>query len=366
MNAKKKIVFLVMIAVLAISMMGMAPLSANAAGPVCRTFYRTITGDRDSGIGSYWATLSYISTVTICTGGEGEYVGDRNDGGNFTTFGGLSPSGNDTVGAGVQGTINGTWTGIKVTGTIKPNLGSDLGTVDFGCNQTGVCSNYTSTLSKIFEPGFIAIYPDTWAWNYQTCDGKVWDNSAAGNSGDITGDPVSCSSPKEFAHPDLPNDAAACCAPNTGHLTPTEMMPGPNSLSIFSWISEPCAKLDTVDANGVSGNWIWDHQGWRLNSIFDLADVRHKKGIASVDFSAMWAVQDANTGKWAEVFHPAVLDPASGKWVLEEMHPKAILFAGHLEGPFSWTDFNDGKYTRLRDSGVSVNYFSVTNNVIPE
>ena len=183
-----KKIFLTFFAVIAISLtqIGSAPFT-----PGCMTFTRQITGDSDSGIGGYWAHDTYTSTYEVCPDPDGGYDVTRTDVGTFETFGGTSPSGNSTVGAGVTGSINGSWTDIHVDGTINPAANPDLGSVDYMCDENGQCANYSSSMAMIFEPGYVPEYPETWSWTYTSCNGDVWTNSHDGNSGDITA-PENC------------------------------------------------------------------------------------------------------------------------------------------------------------------------------
>ncbi|HET7098920.1 MAG TPA: hypothetical protein VFI61_01645, partial [Patescibacteria group bacterium] len=152
----------------------------------CTTYTRNISGDSDSGFGGYWASDTYVSSYEVCPDSEDGYWVNRTDGGDWETFGGTSPSGASTVGAGVTGTFEGTWNGIHIDGTIMA-LSTDLGTVDFMCDANGVCSNKSSTLAQIFNPGYVADFPDTWIWTYTGgCQGDLWINAASGSSGDIT------------------------------------------------------------------------------------------------------------------------------------------------------------------------------------
>jgi len=192
----KKVVFglmgLLLAGLGAFATMAMRPVVKQNTAPTCTTYVRHITGDSDSGIGTYWATDTYSSTYKVCQTTPGTYAVTRTDDGTFTTFGGASPSGSGTVAAGETGTFHGTWTGIVVTGSVTATS-TDLGSVDFQCNTSGVCANQSSSLAQIFGPGYNADFPETWVWTYNLCD-QSWVNSADGNSGNIEGSP-SCPKP---------------------------------------------------------------------------------------------------------------------------------------------------------------------------
>lgn len=181
----KRFVSILFILVLALGASA-APQTAALAGGGCQTYTRHISGDSDSGIGGYWATDTYTSTYEVCNTGPGTYTVNRTDVGTFVTWGSTSPSGLGLVVADVNGTIQGTWTGILVTGTINPAATSDLGSVDFQCDHSGTCLSYSSSLAQIFNAGYSPTYPKTWEWTYTACGtGSTWTNSAGGNTGDI-------------------------------------------------------------------------------------------------------------------------------------------------------------------------------------
>lgn len=364
----KKFVFFVMIVVLATMLMGMA-----VTNQVCRTFTRTITGDSDSGIGGYWATDSYTSTYTVCTDGEGTSTVTRTDVGTFQTWGSTSPSGNDVVGAGVTGTINGTWTGIEVKGTINPAALSNLGSVDFGCDQNGVCSNYSSSLAQIFNPGYAATYPDTWSWDYQTCSGQKWNNSAEGNSGDIIGDPVSCGSKGSFGYMNFQNEICIFCArpDKSKFVSKEEQNPKAGEVTKKVGGQLQCGYSDESH-NGLNdaGNWKVDenHNWANVWGDFALSQFNDWYALPESPFCGAWTDKNPITGKIlsvdaegkaVQIFHPAVLEKNGFIW-LRGIPDDAIMLAGECVAGdvYHEKDLTSGKLTRVREKYTVKEYTS--------
>jgi hypothetical protein len=59
-----------------------------------------------------------------------------------------------------------------------------VGTFDYECDISGVCSNYVSWVAKYFNGGAVFTY-EWWGWIYHGGKHGTWVNSSDGNAGDI-------------------------------------------------------------------------------------------------------------------------------------------------------------------------------------
>ena len=148
-----------------------------------------LTNDFDSGVhGNAWANDSINRHVQIFAVGSGNFCAAINDTGTFTTFAGDSPSGTGTVTAGIKGVINGGYVTTVFAGTLNPAPAyatrGNLGSFDLQCTDASTCPGA--------RPSFLSYVTGAWdfadwGWSYHTARNGDWINSAAANTGDITG-----------------------------------------------------------------------------------------------------------------------------------------------------------------------------------
>jgi hypothetical protein len=145
-----------------------------------------VVNDADSGVGgNSWATDSYNRHLKVWQAADGTFCATARYQGHFVTNDGLSPSGLDTVSAGVKGTFHGGYRSTNFTGTLNPTPAyrthGFIGTFNYqlGANVWSWTDAYFSSTS-----GFDLAW---WGWQYKAGSHGRWVNSSDGNSGDITG-----------------------------------------------------------------------------------------------------------------------------------------------------------------------------------
>lgn len=160
------------------------------SGTLVANVNQNFTNDADSKVGGgYWALDQYSKNMKVYDLGDGTYCLVAAYNGTFKTFGGTSPQGTGTVGAGVTGKQNGGYALYVTDATFS--LGS-FPDVDLQGDESGNHNSF-STLGAFFSSygSWAYIY---WGWTYSTCGNGTWGNVDSGNFGDITGDPVACKS----------------------------------------------------------------------------------------------------------------------------------------------------------------------------
>lgn len=150
-----------------------------------------VVNDLDSGYGgNYWAQDNEVRQIQVLDEGNGTFCANVSYEGNFTTFSGKSPSGNSTVDAGVIGTFQGGYN-ATITGSLQLSPAwktkGSVGKVDYGCDQSGTCTNLVSWLDQYFDAGYKVSSLNTWGWVYHAGNNGSWVNANTGGSGDITG-----------------------------------------------------------------------------------------------------------------------------------------------------------------------------------
>lgn len=149
----------------------------------------TLINDYDSGFaGKAWANDTIHRTLHIWQEPDGRYCAVVGDTGSFVTFGGASPDNTSTVGAGVDGTMQGGYV-ATFNGSPNPDPGyatsGDLGPFDLRCTDAYTCpGQHPSFLSYFDAPSYDM---PAWGWIYRTPQNGTWVNQASGSSGDITG-----------------------------------------------------------------------------------------------------------------------------------------------------------------------------------
>ncbi len=158
----------------------------------------TLTNDFNSGVaGNAWANDTINRHLQIRQVGSGtptpttQYCAMIDDTGSFVTFAGLSPSGNSTVSAGINGRINGGYDTTLFTGTLNPSpaykpCAATWGTFDLQCTDAYNCPGAHPSFLSYFNGSPSWDYAN-WGWAYHTAKNGTWINADSGNSGDITG-----------------------------------------------------------------------------------------------------------------------------------------------------------------------------------
>jgi hypothetical protein len=149
----------------------------------------TLTNDADSGFaGNAWADDTIHRTLRIWAEPDGSFCAVVHDTGSFATYAGASPSGNDTVSAGIEGGIHGGYV-ATIQGTLAASpdypTSGNLGTFDLGCGQTFTCPGARPSLTSYVDVSSYDL--PTWGWTYRTPHDGTWVNASTGSSGDIAG-----------------------------------------------------------------------------------------------------------------------------------------------------------------------------------
>ena len=161
-----------------------------SAGPAARHYGPFASTSPDSGsCGNNWATDTFERHFTVKTSlnDDGTYtVTQQFMNGSFVTIGGASPgncdttpAGTGTVGAGVTGKMQGSFTIVVTNGTYNP-----AATCPAICTTTGFVASVFGSTATYDVPTFI--------FHYSAGNNGEWKNASAdrgGNHGDITGNP---------------------------------------------------------------------------------------------------------------------------------------------------------------------------------
>ena len=159
-----------------------------SAGPAARHYGPFASTSPDSGsCGNNWATDTFERHFTVKTSpnDDGTYtVTQQFMNGSFVTRAGDSPGGCDTnpggtVGAGVTGKMQGSFTIVVTGGTYNP-----AATCLAICTTTGFVASVFGSTATYDVPTFI--------FHYSAGNNGEWKNASAdrgGNNGDITGSP---------------------------------------------------------------------------------------------------------------------------------------------------------------------------------
>lgn len=173
---------------------GLATGTANAAAPF--TDAVQISNNLDGGTHGHWAWVLHRRAVNIAKTAEGAngapdtYRVVLTDSGALTTIkGAKSPQAGVTIARAVTGSFGGRYTFTVVSAT-PPSSAGVANSYNYGCQIGGSCPGRPATTSNwpslYFDANAQVTPNNDWRWDYRTC-AESWTNSAAGNSGDITG-----------------------------------------------------------------------------------------------------------------------------------------------------------------------------------
>lgn len=191
-----KKLYILVAAITVLMLAGLWTGTANAAPPVDRHQLNAsqcagngspivsvtvqLVNDPDSGLGgNNWAVDTINRNIQVSpTGQSNVYCVLVRDSGSFVTNAGLSPSGSQTIAAGLTGTIQGGWSGT-ITGTFNPQwqTSGNIGTIDVNTDASWATHYFGTTYTYV---------QDYWGWVYQSGHGSTWYNTIDNTSGDIT------------------------------------------------------------------------------------------------------------------------------------------------------------------------------------
>jgi len=167
--------------------------SSVCSGKVVINVTEKVVNDADSGEnGNYWALDAYGRNIQVRETGPNSYCATVDYQGQFVTFAAESPGvALHANPAGIKGTYSGgyraTFTGELLASPAWQTNGN-VGTVDYGCNEAGLCTGIVSWLHQYFTVASGADFDQTWwGWQYKAGKAGTWTNSSDGNSGDIAG-----------------------------------------------------------------------------------------------------------------------------------------------------------------------------------
>ncbi len=166
------------------------PAACNGAGStlLVNVTYG-LTDDADSGFGgNAWASDTIHRTLQIWSQADGSFCAVVGDTGSFVTYAGTSPSGGDTVSAGVQGELQGGYV-ATIQGTLKATpdyaTSGNLGTFDLGCGGTFTCPGPRPSFTSYVDTTGYDL--PSWGWIYRTAQNGTWVNQSSDSGGDVTG-----------------------------------------------------------------------------------------------------------------------------------------------------------------------------------
>ena len=158
-------------------------------GNLVLNVHHGVVNDVDSGqAGNYWAEDNYNRHIRLWQTGPGAYCAIVVYEGTFTTFvGEATPGATGVFTSSFTGRFDGGYR-ASISGTFSPGSNptrGQLGTKDYGCDQTGTCSGLFGWVGTYF-PGGAGFTYDWWGWSYSAPGHGTWINDTNANSGDIT------------------------------------------------------------------------------------------------------------------------------------------------------------------------------------
>lgn len=176
---------------------GPAPAPAPAPCAVQGTPFLTLTQpitEPDSGNFGNWANDAFTENVSVwlATDGSGTFCASGNTtNGTFTTTGPDSPQAGAPLAAGINGTFTGGETWVFPAGTATTTSASSL---TLAADNSATGSQFNNWQSSVFNAAGQNVGASTYSFTYVTPNNGTWTNAdptSGGNSGDITGSPVS-------------------------------------------------------------------------------------------------------------------------------------------------------------------------------
>lgn len=161
--------------------------AAACGGKLVINVTHKVVNDADSGFGGAWAFDAYNRSIQVREVAPGMYCATVDYQGRFLTVAGVSPSGDSTVAAGINGTMNGGYRSTVFSGTLNPSPAyatkGNIGTFDYACDLAFNC-NYFSWVGTYFSStsGFDLAW---WGWTYKAGQHGTWVNAIDQSSGDI-------------------------------------------------------------------------------------------------------------------------------------------------------------------------------------
>lgn len=163
--------------------------TCNKVGVPVINVVQNVLNDVDSGeAGNNWAFDNLNRQITVwATNNSGVYCATVLYQGKFDAQEGVQSPGNTAL---LTGNEDGTFSGgynATITGTLlsSPEWSTrgSVGTTDYNCDLSGVCSGYVSWVGQYFNGGYEFDY-NWWGWVYRNGN-HTWVNASSGNSGDV-------------------------------------------------------------------------------------------------------------------------------------------------------------------------------------
>ncbi len=192
----KKVLLLALILAFAGALIGTLPVAADSYPKTLVDVTYNIYNDEDSAVwGGNWAVdnLNEELIVTQISPTQCQFVQTFN--GTFVTMAGKSPQNTGIIGAGITGTVVGSYTS-SAPFDCTPNPSPSYSTTGY-LGSFNRSDSYPSFMSYFTSPADYPAY--SWNFTYTTCSStgkQIWVNADTGDLGDITGnDGGVCSSP---------------------------------------------------------------------------------------------------------------------------------------------------------------------------